>query len=103
MGDQASTSAPDEKKKRPRPPGKETTFFAGLLLDWANETHGRLLLMSMSLFFIGGVLTFGSWLTRDDDGHFHVWFSFFAMGAACLIAGLVAWVWKALKKGRKPL
>lgn len=87
------------KAVRPQP---QMTFVVRVLMDWAAEPYGKLLLMGVSLLFIGGVLTFGSWLARENEtDKVHVWFAFFFVGAACLVFGILAWIWKALRRDRK--
>ncbi|MBI3830189.1 MAG: hypothetical protein HY291_11770 [Planctomycetes bacterium] len=113
MADKDGGPAREEKEKPAKSPEKmpertkavkaqpQMSFVVRVLLDWSAETHGKLLLMGLSLFFIGGVLTFSSWLVREKDNEFHVWISFFFVGAACLVFGILAWIWKALRRDRK--
>lgn len=95
--------AAPERAKPPAARKTELTFFARLLLNGAGTAHGRLVAMGASLWFIGGVLTLGAWLTRDDEGRFHLWTTFFVVGTACLVLGVLVWIWKALRKNRSPL
>ena len=90
---------PTPSKDAPRHTPPQFTFTLKLLLDWSVEAYGRLLLMGICLLFIGGVLTLGSYLTREDGSNdYYVWKSFLFMGVACGAGGLLCWIWKKLRK-----